>query len=63
MMLLIEAAHGGGGRWDHIVHKEEEGVLGPEADAFANQKVKLKQTKTRLVKNFYLDLTRLFKLQ
>ena len=46
MVLLVEAAHGCGGRWDHIVDKEEKSVLGSEADAFSDQKVKLKKNKT-----------------
>ena len=48
MVLLVEAAHGCGGRWDHIVDKEEKSVLGSEADAFSDQKVKLKKKQDRL---------------
>jgi len=39
---LIEAAHGGRGRWDHIVDKEEEGILWPQTDSLANEEVELK---------------------
>ena len=48
MVLLVEAAHGCGGRWDHIVDKEEKSVLGPEADTFSDQKVELKSKQNRL---------------
>ena len=39
---------GAPGRWDHIVDKEEKSVLGSEADAFSDQKVKLKKKQYRL---------------
>ena len=32
VVLLVEAAHGGRGGRDHVVHEEEQGVLGAEGD-------------------------------
>ena len=48
MVLLVEAAHGGGGWRDHVVDEEEEGVLGPEADPLANEEIELKDEKGEL---------------
>ena len=33
MVLLVEGPHGGGGGRDHVVHEEEQGVLGAEGDS------------------------------
>ncbi len=41
MVLLVEAAHRGRGRGNHIVNEKEQRVLGSEADPFSNQEVKL----------------------
>ena len=43
MVLLVEAAHGGGGRWNDVVNEEEEGVLRPQADSLADEEIKLKR--------------------
>ena len=45
---LIEAAHGGRGRGDHIVDEEEEGILWPQTDSLANEEVELKRNYTFL---------------
>lgn len=41
VMFLIQRAHSGRCRGNHIVDEKEEGVLGPQVDAFADQKVEL----------------------
>ena len=41
VVLLVEGAHGGGGRWDHVVDEEEEGVLRPKADPLPDEEVEL----------------------
>jgi len=41
MVLLVQRAHGGGGGGDDVVHKEEEGVLRPQADSLPYEEVEL----------------------
>ena len=43
VVLLIKASHGCRGRGDHIVDEEEEGILRPQADSFANEEVELER--------------------
>ena len=38
---LIQRSHGGGGRGDHIVDKEEQGILWSQADPLPDEKVEL----------------------
>lgn len=54
VVLLIEAAHGGRGRWDHIVDKEEEGILWPQTDSLANEEVELPNGQIRRYEVFLL---------
>lgn len=47
VMLLIESSHGGAGRGDDVVDKEEEGILGSEVDALADEEVELSDSEIR----------------
>jgi len=47
MVLLVEAAHGGGSRGDHVVDEEEESVLWPQADSLPDEEVELAHRQVR----------------
>ena len=40
-LYLIECTHGGRSRGDHIVDKEEKGILGSKVDPLADQEIEL----------------------
>lgn len=41
VMFLVQGAHGSRCWWNDVVHKEEEGILGTQVDALANEEVEL----------------------
>lgn len=41
MVLVVQRAHCGGGGRDDVVHKEEQGILGTQMDALADEEIEL----------------------
>ena len=41
ILYLVQRAHSGRGGWNHIVNKEEQSILWPQADTLSYQEVKL----------------------
>ena len=37
VVFLVQTAHGGGGRRDHVVHEEKQGVFGAQTEKKTNQ--------------------------
>merc|ERR1711944_523 len=53
-MLLVQSPHGGAGGRDHVVDKEEEGILWAQVNPFADKEVKLAHSEVRGHKVFLL---------
>lgn len=41
MVFMVQGAHGGRGGRNHVVHKEEQGILGTQVDSFTDQEIEL----------------------
>lgn len=47
VVLLVKAAHRGGGWGDDIVYEEKQGIFGAQADSLTNEEVKLSDSQIR----------------